>query len=82
MVVAGGEATLDDLSLRYSYIKGFGRGSRRSKIFHFFQNVGLTSAPQAGSRASAALLRLAEQGFVVVLPSYRCGILLLDVGAP
>ena len=44
------------------------RGSRRSKIFHFFQNVGLTWAPQG---LGFCRLRLAEQGFVVVLPSYR-----------
>ncbi|CAL1172115.1 unnamed protein product [Cladocopium goreaui] len=35
---------------------GWRRGSRRSNIFHFFQNVGLV---------------LADQGFVAVLPSYR-----------
>jgi len=35
---------------------GWRRGTRRSKIFHFFQNVGLA---------------LADLGFVAVLPSYR-----------
>ncbi|CAJ1364354.1 unnamed protein product [Effrenium voratum] len=37
---------------------GWRRGSRRSNVFHFFQNVGYA---------------LAEQGFVAVLPSYRLG---------